>query len=233
MKANRHDLQSAQRCSPLGRIWSALIGQLLPQQPRRANRWLAVALTALALQGCGLTVVQRNLVTGTVGASLSPSAEIEQTYYIGSFDPRGQLPPAIYRIRVRGQSSILNATRFASSWVPAEVVDSLTGSLSVDAKSGRISVDRNDTTTSSLADAGRRLMLFGPEGFREAPAGHRLVVIMGSDPQMVEQAFSEALGSVAQVKYGRAGVPVERDIFAMLLALGQEREQLTAVAEGR
>jgi hypothetical protein len=162
-----------------------------------------------------------------------PSAEIEQTYYLGSFDPRGQLPPTIYRIRVRGQSSILNATRFASSWVPAEVVDSLTSSVSIDIKTGKVGADRSDPAVSALTNAGRRLLLFGPEGFREAPAGHRLVVIMGADPQAVEQAFSEALGSVAQVKYGRAGVPIERDIFALLLALGQEREQLNAIGVER
>lgn len=203
-----------------------------PSRGRLTWPFLALSLvTILLLQGCGTSVPQRNLGAATVMAALSPSAEIEQTYYLGSFDPRDQLPPAIYRIRVRGQSSILNATRFASSWVPAEVVDSLTGSLAIDAKSGRVSLERQDGSVSSLADAGRRLMLFGPEGFREAPTGHRLVVIMGGDPQMVEQAFAEALGSVAQVKFGRVGVPLDRDVFALLLALGQEREQLNAVAE--
>ena len=214
--------------------WAASCGKRLASAPwRRSAGVLALGVWLAALGGCGMTVVQRNLVTGTGAASLAPSAEIEQTYYLGSFDPRGQLPPAIYRIRVRGQSSILNATRFASSWVPAEVVDSLSGSLAIDAKNGKLSIERDSATSSSLADAGRRLMLFGPEGFREAPTGHRLVVIMGSDPQMVEQAFSEALGSVAQVKFGRAGVPVERDIFALLLGLGQEREQLNALVGER
>lgn len=205
-------------------------------QRRTAPRWAALVVAALTLPGCGVAVVQRNLAAGGVTGSLSPSAEIEQTYYLGSFDPRGQLPPAIYRIRVRGQSSILNLTRFASSWVPAEVVDSLGGTLAFDAngRNGRVGIERADAeNSSSLAGAGRRLMLFGPEGFREAPAGHRLVVIMGSSPEQVEQAFSDALGTVAQVKYGRAGVPVERDVFSLLLALGQEREQLNAVAEGR
>ena len=198
---------------------------------------LVSCLFVVGLGGCGATaVVNRNVASAAAitAASLSPSAELEQTYYLGSFDPRGQLPPAIYRVRVRGQSSILNATRFASSWVPAEVVDSLSGSLAIDAKGGKITIQRDESVkSSSLEGAGRRLMQFGPEGFREAPAGHRLVVIMGSDPQMVEQAFSEALGSVAQVKFGRAGVPVERDIFALLLALGQEREKLNAITAER
>lgn len=216
-KAAAKNAQSGARQQPCSAPW------------HRSTALLALGLMLATLAGCGMTVMQRNLVGATGAASLSPSAEIEQTYYLGSFDPHGQLPPAIYRIRVRGQSSILNATRFASSWVPAEVVDSLSGSLAIDAKNGKLSIERDNTSTSSLADAGRRLMLFGPEGFRKAPAGHRLVVIMGSDPQMVEQAFSEALGSIAQVKFGRAGVPVERDIFALLLALGQEREQLNAL----
>jgi hypothetical protein len=166
----------------------------------------------------------------TVTGSLSPSSDIEQTYYLGSFDPRSQLPPAIYRIRVRGQSSFLNQTRFASSWVPAEVVDSLTGSLSIDNRNGKVSAERDAATTSSLEGAGRGLVMFGPEGFREAPRGHRLVVIMGADPELVEQAFSSALGSVAQVKFGRSGAALNSGLFATILKLDQEREQLTAVA---
>jgi len=202
-------------------------------------RWTSWAwcLALPMLSGCGaLSVVHRNQLIGSAAAmvgSLTPSADIEQTYYLGSFDPRSQLPPAIYRIRVRGQSSFLNQTRFASSWVPAEVVDSLTASLSIDNKSGKVSAERDVATSSSLEGAGRALVMFGPEGFREAPRGHRLVVIMGANPEMVEQAFSSALGSVAQVRFGRSGAALNSDLFGMLLTLGQEREQLKAVAAER
>lgn len=195
---------------------------------------LVLCLVLPWLGGCGaLSVVHTNQLIGagaTVTGSLSPSSDIEQTYYLGSFDPRSQLPPAIYRIRVRGQSSFLNQTRFASSWVPAEVVDSLTGSLSIDNRNGKVSAERDAATTSSLEGAGRGLVMFGPEGFREAPRGHRLVVIMGADPELVEQAFSSALGSVAQVKFGRSGAALNSGLFATILKLDQEREQLTAVA---
>ena len=101
-----------------------------------------LAASVLAnLTGCGaMSVAHRNQLiggTGIVAGSLFPSTDVEQTYYLGSFDPRSQLPPAIYRIRVRGQSSFLNRARFASSWVPAEVVDALTGSLDIDSKNGK------------------------------------------------------------------------------------------------
>ena len=202
-------------------------------------RWTiwASCLATPWLGGCAaLSVVHRNQLIGgaaTVVGSLTPSADIEQTYYLGSFDPRSQLPPAIYRIRVRGQSSFLNQSRFASSWVPAEVVDSLTGSLSIDNKNGKVTVERDAATSSSLEGAGRGLVMFGPEGFREAPRGHRLVIIMGANPEFVEQAFSSALGSVAQVKFGRSGAALDSDLFGLLLTLGQEREQLKAVVAER
>ena len=91
------------------------------------SRAFATSLAALAvlasLAGCGsLTVAQRNQVAGLAAAtlgSMTPNADLEQTYYLGSFDPQDQIPPAIYRIRVRGQSSLLSTVRFASSWVPA------------------------------------------------------------------------------------------------------------------
>ena len=36
-----------------------------------------------------------------------------------------QVPPSVYRVRVKGQASFLSATKFASGWVPADLVDSL------------------------------------------------------------------------------------------------------------
>ncbi|HYE32224.1 MAG TPA: hypothetical protein VEH27_12400, partial [Methylomirabilota bacterium] len=63
------------------------------------------------------------------GATLSGSQmitdELEQIYYLGVFDPLEQLPPTIYRVTVRGQSSALNRSKFASGWVPAPFIDSL------------------------------------------------------------------------------------------------------------
>ena len=196
------------------------------------NRCL-LPLCAIALTGCyALKAAERNYaaaLAGTAVLATTPSAEIEQVYYLGSFDPQEQLPPAIYRIRVRGQSSILNSTRFASGWVPAEIVDSLTRSLSVDARTGQVSVGGTATTTEALADTGRGLVLFGPEGFREAPRGHRLVILMGSNPEIVEQAFSTALGSIAQIKFGEAGGELDRKLLAQLTTLHADKERLKSV----
>lgn len=199
---------------------------------------MATASTAALLLGAceHLSVAERNQsIAGlaVLTAAITPSAEVEQTYYLGSFDPRSQLPPAVYRIRVRGQSSLLNDVRFASSWVPSEVVDALTGTLSIDTKSGALGVNSDAATKSSLATAGRGLVVFGPEGFREAPRGHRLVIIMGASPETVEQAFASALGTVAQVKFGQSTSVLDRDLFTHLLDLSKEREQLKSIAAER
>ena len=55
--------------------------------------------------------------------------------------------------------------------------------------------DAKDTSALS----GRRLMMFGPEGFREAPRNHRLVVVMGSSPEKFFSAVDEALGHLDRV----------------------------------
>ncbi len=165
----------------------------------------------------------------TVG-SLTPTADVQQTYYLGSFDPRSQLPPAIYRIQIRGQSGLLNATRFASGWVPADVVDSLTGSIGINAKTGSVTTAKPGGDPFALDGVGRGLVMFGPEGFREAPRNHRLVVILGSSPEDVEQAFASALGTVAKVKFGQSGAALDSELFSLMLKLGQERDQLKALA---
>ncbi|QGZ39895.1 hypothetical protein IP92_02221 [Pseudoduganella flava] len=198
----------------------------------RYGRAAALVFTILGpipalLGGCAdLSVAQRAGVgIGTAALAVSPSAEVEQTYYLGSFDPQEQLPPAVYRIRVRGQSSVLNATKFASSWVPAEVVDSLNRNISFTGKTSDVGYGSGGDA-SDLKDAGRGLVVFGPEGFREAPRGHRLVIIMGSSPETVEQAFSSALGTVAQVRYGDTGAELDRTMFARLTVLHSDKERL-------
>lgn len=192
--------------------------------------WVLACLPFL-LGGCaGLNDWQRAGVSaGVATLSMTPSADVSQTYYLGSFDPQEQLPPAVYRIRVRGQSSILNATRFASSWVPAEVVDSLNRSIADDPKSGVVRYRGGAQNSSDLKSAGRGLVLFGPEGFREAPRDHRLVVIMGSSPEKVEQAFASALGTVAQAQFGDTAVNLDRQMFERLTTLHGEKERLRAL----
>lgn len=193
---------------------------------------LPVLLIAAMVCGCS-TVAHTNqaiALAGTVGLSLTPSFDLEQTYYLGSFDPAGQLPPTLYRIRVRGQSSILNSTKFASSWVPAEVVDALTGSASLNVKNGSVTITRDGLTASdNINDSGRRLMQFGPEGFRSAPKGHRLVILMGAEPEAVEQAFSSALGTVAMATSGVSGNAVDREALKALLDMGRDKARLQAL----
>lgn len=206
----------------------------LPRPPvlRHLRCSLFVALSLATLIGCGgLQVAQRYQLAGVVGVAalaVTPSLDLEQTYYLGSFDPQGQLPPAVYRIRVRGQSSVLNSTRFASSWVPAEVVDALSGSIAIGPKNGKVEIERA-STAESLADAGRGLWMFGPEDFREAPRNHRLVIVMGASPETVEQAFASALGTIAKVKFGQSGSVLDSDLFKSRNGLPAPQQRLSSV----
>jgi hypothetical protein len=67
--------------------------------------------------------------------------------------------------------------------------------------------------------------MFGPEGFREAPAGHRLVIAMGSSPEKFFQAIDETLGHVASVTQGQGGADLERTLFRELVRVRNERER--------
>lgn len=167
----------------------------------RAALWLLPALAIGLLSGCATPYQTAGLVVGGVtgvGARV-PTPEMEQIYYLGVFDPTEQVPPSIYRITVRGQASILNRHKFASGWVPAGLIDSLGGGLSMDMAGGSgVQYTAGDTNLHAKDfKVGRRLKLFGPEGFREAPANHRLVIVMGSSPDAYFQAVDEALGTLS------------------------------------
>ena len=99
-------------------------------------------------------------------------------------------------------------------------------------KTGAVGTQRG-SDPSQLSDQDRKLVLFGPEGFRTAPRGHRLVVVMGSSPEAVEQAFSSALGTVARVRFSPSATSVERDLFAQLNELAAERDQFKALLNER
>lgn len=202
----------------------ALVGR-----PRRRTGLLTIAVL-MALSGCAaMSAKERaNAAIALVGGAVlsqTPNADLEQTYYLGSFDPQGQVPPAVYRIRVRGQSSLLSNVRFASSWVPAEVVDALTGSIEINTKDGRLDVRKDGSISGGIAN-GRGLVMFGPEGFREAPRNHRLVIVMGSSPETVDQAFTSALGTVAKVRSGESTVTFDKGIIDLLASLGDEKLRL-------
>ena len=185
---------------------------------------LLAALTSCSTQG---------IVGGVVGATLagarSPSHEIEQIYYLGVFDPREQVPETIYRVTVRGQASFISFMRFGSGWVPAAVIDSLGGKVALNMQpqaSDAPTMTGADPAMVSQLQTGRRLVLFGPEGFREAPRDHRLVIVMGASPQEFFQAIDTALGEVAQVQLERDNSVVQRQMMEALLQLRTDQKTL-------
>jgi hypothetical protein len=191
-----------------------------------------VLLVALMLPGCAGLALQESVAVATGGIGLttvfagrSPNNEIEQTYYLGVFDPQDQLPPTVYRVRVRGQASAMSGVKFASGWVPANVLDALGTSMAFEKDSNRVKIDKDDSASATFK-TGRRLMLFGPEGFREAPAHHRLVVMMGSSPDKFFQAIDESLGVVAQATQERGSVQLDRFLFETLVRVRSERTEL-------
>jgi len=192
-------------------------------------RILAVLLLSLLSVACNGTMGA--IIGGVVGTTLvgaqSPSHEIEQIYYLGVFDPQEQLPEAIYRITVRGQASIISFTRFASGWVPAAVIDSLGGKVHLSGDrdaTDPLTIGQPDAKVVSQLQTGRRLVLFGPEGFREAPRDHRLVIVMGSSPEEFFKAIDGALGEIAQVQLERDNAGLQRELMQALLQLRTDQQ---------
>lgn len=191
-------------------------------------RFAALCAT-LILAGCGYMSSGEKIAVGAligvtaIGSQL-PSSDIEQVYYLGVFDPQDQLPPTLYRVRVRGQASALSNTKFASGWVRAELIDSLS-TISFQKQGSNFEITKADEQAKALS-TGRRLMMFGPEGFREAPKDHRLVIVMGSDPEKFFAAIDEALGVVATATQGAGGAQLERNLFRELSLLQAQRIRL-------
>lgn len=194
-----------------------------------------VGLIAIT-SGCA-TTAENNLLAGASVIALghSPTTNIEQTYYLGVFDPREQLPPTLYRIRVQGQASALSRTGFASGWVRADLVDSLSGRVDLDNKAQvRLGEDKDNRVQLDADKSGlnRRLVMFGPEGFREAPKNHRLVVVMGSSPESFFNSVDRALGVVAGVTQAtKEGPEVTRAIWSDLSRLREERRAMQTLLD--
>ncbi len=158
---------------------------------RHALAAVIVTASFLFAGGCSTTAGNAGLVFSGIAAGSSfttPYDEIQQTYYLGVFDPEEQIQPSFYRFRLSGQSGFLSRVRFASGWVESGFVDSLGSQIAFDKENGRLKFVGNSDET--RFDPGRRMVLFGPEGFREAPRDHRLVIVMGQDPN----AFFDAVG---------------------------------------
>ncbi len=168
------------------------------------GRWFVLTLFLLVgsiLSGCKTSEFVAGSVVGTaVIGPVTPTQEIQQIYYLGVFDPKEQLPSALYRVSVHGQAGALSNMSFGSGWVPAEFVDSLNTKLSLDQEDASKQSPCGKNCADKIEFIGRRLMLFGPEGFREAPRDHRLVIMMGQNPSGFFQAVDQALGVYAGAK---------------------------------
>lgn len=195
---------------------------------RITSHALLISALLLSTSGCSTD----GLIGGITGATLlgarSPSHEIEQVYYLGVFDPNDQVPPSLYRLTVRGQSSFISTVNFASGWVPAPLVDSLSTRIQFKEKDGDLEIRTGDLSQTATLKVGRRLIMFGPEGFREAPADHRLVVVMGSSPEKYFESVEQVLGAVAAAKQEQSATAEakRRAIREDLLKLADDRVRL-------
>jgi len=195
------------------------------------QRFLVVL--ALLWSGSGCTTTNDTIAAGIgVAAFLahSPNNEIEQIYYLGVFDPQEQVPPTVYRVRVHGQASAMSFMRFSSGWVPADVIDSLGTSVHFEKAGGALKIEDAEKLNNSLP-TGRKLVLFGPEGFRPAPQDHRLVIVMGSNPEGFFKAIDESLGMVSKVKVQQRNMKLQQEVFTELLQISNERQRLDELAK--
>ena len=194
---------------------------------------LLLPLVASLATGCNSIPqnVALGAVIGTGVGAIIPGHDIEQVYYLGSFDPQEQIPPALYRVRVRGQASIISWMRFGSGWVPADLIDSLGSSVEINKADGKIVMTKAGADQLSKLTVGRRLMQFGPEGFREVPKDHRLVILMGSDPENFFNAMDKALGAVSQAQLDQDSLVLNGLLFEALTKVRAEQQLVEAQLE--
>ena len=197
---------------------------------------IAVVLPSLCQMGCSWSTdevagtIVGGVVTTTAIAARTPGHEIEQVYYLGAFDPQEQLPPTIYRVIVRGQASILSGTKFASGWVPSMFIDSLNTHVGFDvndAKSPNAKITSDNDKYLSKGFRGRKLVLFGPEGFREAPKDQRLVLVMGASPQKFFKAIDSALGEFSAIQVSQTHGALRNELLKTLLELNSQEDRIS------
>jgi hypothetical protein len=114
--------------------------------------------------------------------------------------------------------------------VPAQLIDSLSTSVHFEGSTTRPMIDTGDPSQQANIATGRRMVLFGPEGFREAPRNHRLVIVMGSSPEAFFKAVDSALGTVSTVQRMQANAEFNKQIFAALSQAQSEQERLADVS---
>ena len=137
---------------------------------------------------------------------------------------------------MRGQASAISGVDFQSGWVPAAFVDSLGSSIQF--QSATTGSDPGLPKFSEVVQksdekdgikVGRRLVLFGPEGFRYAPKNHRLTILMGSDASKFFQAVDTALGEVAEAKEFESSHGIRSAIHEALAELARDAETASDV----
>lgn len=195
-------------------------------------RTVLLSLAALLL-AVGCATPQQTAGLAVVGATVlgaqSPANELDQIYYLGVFDPHEQLPPTIYRVTVRGQASFLSGTKFGSGWVPAGIIDSLSGRVqAAPYAENSLTVDAGSQSTPGFK-LDRRLIMFGPEGFREAPRDHRLVIVMGASPKAWFDAVDLALADMSSVSLERGNSGVQKQLLDEMDRLASKREPISKV----
>jgi hypothetical protein len=218
-------------------LWNWARSRLRYEAVRCSYSWFlttthSVAIAAaVSLSGCATH--NENIALAAVGVTAlgarAPTHEVEVIYYLGVFDPQDQLPPTVYRIRVHGQSSFISRAKFASGWVRAELIDSL--STGGRFEGNGLTVDPANSLAAARLQVGRRLIMFGPEGFREAPRDHRLVVVMGSDPSGFFAAMDKSLGAVAAAQSESQNSGLVEKLFAALTQLQEQSVQLGELAK--
>lgn len=166
----------------------------------------------------------------TAGTKL-PSAEVYQVYYLGVYDPINQIPPTFYRITVRGQASFFSDMKFASGWLPAEAVDSLTQGVTFkqETQSPYAEASNGGEKTTSVR---RKFVLMGPEGVRENPDEHRLAIIMGASPKNFLAAVDSAMGEVLQVNKMEKDTEFRKKLTTTLIQLAKNRNELSKLCSG-
>jgi hypothetical protein len=190
---------------------------------------------AVSIMGCvgdpaaTNAVIVGGVVGGTLVGAQSPGQEIEQVYYLGIFDPQDQLPPAVYRITVHGQASAISGMKFGSGWVPASFIDSLNSNIAFQKESGQLTTTQGEDKQMATLKTGRRLMMFGPEGFREAPKDFRLVIVMGASPQAFFQAIDTSLGLISQVQKGGVAPAITQQLIQERQSLLSQQQRLATL----
>ncbi len=188
----------------------------------------ALFLAPLILFSCNS--LEGNLGLGTVLLSSMPGHEIEQTYYIGVYDPHDKLPPAFYRVRVHGQASIMSSARFGSGWIRSELIDSLNADIKFNQKGGPMKMQEGELGNVEL-EPGRRMMMFGPEGVRSVSASHRLVIVMGASPEDFFSGMDKVLGNLSSAKVDLAQGEGRARIERLGQELKAERRRMQDIAD--